>query len=200
MPGGGRSSGRTESGCFRPGPSGRIFTRESPGRVPTAEELGHGGMGRVYKALHTKLDRVVALKVLTTARTQDPRAIARFEREMKAIGKLDHHHIVRAYDAREIDGTPVLVMEYVRGSTWKRPSAAWGLSNRRRRASWPARRHSDCNTSHEHGLVHRDIKPSNLMLTPEGEVKILDLGLRGSASIGCRATRRRGRPSPATER
>ena len=72
-------------------------------------------MGTVYKALHTKLGRVVALKVLTRARTHDPAAVARFEREMQAVGQLDHRHIVRAHDAREIDGTPILVMEYLDG-------------------------------------------------------------------------------------
>ncbi len=66
------------------------------------EELGQGGMGAVYKALHTKLDRVVAIKILSRGRAGDDRAIARFEREMKAVGRFDHPHIVRAYDAREI--------------------------------------------------------------------------------------------------
>ena len=95
--------------------AGRSLCGTILGEYELIAELGHGGMGTVYKALHTKLGRVVALKVLTTGRTQDPRAITRFEREMLAIGKLDHHHIVRAYDAREIDGTPVLVMEYIKG-------------------------------------------------------------------------------------
>ena len=74
------------------------------GEYRLLEEIGRGGMGRVYRALQTKLDRVVALKVLPSHRMDDRRAIARFEREMKAIGRLDHPHIVHAYDAREIDG------------------------------------------------------------------------------------------------
>ncbi len=85
------------------------------GEYQLLERLGSGGMGTVYKALHTKLGRVVALKVLTRARTHDPSAVARFEREMQAVGQLDHRHIVRAHDAREIDGTPILVMEYLDG-------------------------------------------------------------------------------------
>jgi hypothetical protein len=134
-------------------------------------------MGTVYKALHTKLDRVVAIKVLTLGRAQDQRAIARFEREMKAIGKLDHRHIVRAYDAREIDGTPTLVMEYTEGLD---------LGEIVRRVGW-LDTDDACELArqaalglqyvHEHGMVHRDVKPSNLMLTSQGEVKILDLGL-----------------------
>jgi serine/threonine protein kinase len=147
------------------------------GEYRLIEQLGRGGMGTVYKALHTKLDRVVAIKVLALGRAQDQHAIARFEREMKAIGKLDHHHIVRAYDAREIDGTPTLVMEYTEGLD---------LGELVRRAG-PLATGEACELArqaalglqyvHEHGLVHRDIKPSNLMLTLQGEVKILDLGL-----------------------
>ena len=79
------------------------------------ETRGEGGMGTVFKARHLRLDKIVALKVLPKRRTSDPRAIARFEREMKAVGRLSHPHIVQAHDARDIDGTTVLVMEYVEG-------------------------------------------------------------------------------------
>ena len=147
------------------------------GEYQLLEELGHGGMGTVYKALHTKLDRVVALKVLVKGRVEDGRAIARFEREMKAIGRLDHPQIVRAHDAREIEDRPVLIMEYVEGLDLARLVGRAG----------PLRVSDACELArqaavglqyvHEHGLVHRDIKPSNLMLTPRGEIKILDLGL-----------------------
>ena len=85
------------------------------GEYQLMERLGSGGMGTVYKARQARLDRIVALKILGRGRTDNPRAIVRFEREMKAIGRLDHAHIVRAYDAREIDGTLVLVMEFVDG-------------------------------------------------------------------------------------
>ena len=88
---------------------------ETLGEYQLLEELGRGGMGRVYKALHTKLDRVVALKVLPRGRVGDRQAIDRFEREMKAVGRLAHPNIVQAYDAREIDGMPVLIMEFVDG-------------------------------------------------------------------------------------
>ncbi|MGO9111808.1 MAG: protein kinase domain-containing protein [Thermoguttaceae bacterium] len=158
-------------------PSGRSICGRILGEYELIEELGHGGMGTVYKALHTKLDRVVALKVLTTGRTQDPRAIARFEREMKAIGKLDHHQIVRAYDAREIDSTPVLVMEYIEGLDLAEIVRRLGAVSVRDACAMARQAALGLQYVHEHGLVHRDVKPSNLMLTPQGVVKILDLGL-----------------------
>jgi serine/threonine protein kinase len=141
------------------------------------EELGHGGMGTVYKALHTKLDRVVAVKVLAKSRVEDERAIARFEREMKAIGRLDHPQIVRAHDAREIDGRPVLIMEYVEGLDLARLVERAGRLRVPDACELVRRVAVGLQYVHEHDLVHRDIKPSNLMLTPRGEIKILDLGL-----------------------
>ena len=85
------------------------------GEYRLIEKLGEGGMGAVYKALQTKLEKSVALKVLPQSRMEDERAVARFEREMKAVGRLTHPNIVLAHDAREIEGTSVLVMEYVEG-------------------------------------------------------------------------------------
>ncbi len=91
------------------------FVPRMLGEYELVEELGRGGMGRVFKARHTKLDRIVALKILPRGRLDDSRAIQRFEREMRAIGRLNHPHVVHAYDAREIDHMPVLIMEYIDG-------------------------------------------------------------------------------------
>jgi hypothetical protein len=96
-------------------PSSQSARGRALGEYQLIAELGQGGMGRVYKARHTKLDRVVAVKVLPRGRVGDRQAIARFEREMRAVGQLTHPNIVQAYDAREIDGTPVLIMEFVDG-------------------------------------------------------------------------------------
>jgi serine/threonine protein kinase len=85
------------------------------GQYRLLAKIGEGGMGAVYKALHTKLEKVVALKVLPAARLQDTAAVQRFEREMKAVGQLEHPNIVRATDAGEIEGTHYLVMELVDG-------------------------------------------------------------------------------------
>jgi serine/threonine protein kinase/protein involved in polysaccharide export with SLBB domain len=141
------------------------------------EELGQGGMGAVYKALHTKLDRVVAIKILTRGRAGDERAITRFEREMKAVGRFDHPHIVRAYDAREIGGAPVLIMEFVEGMDLGRLVRRLGPLPTADACELVRQACLGLQYIHEQGLVHRDLKPSNLMLTRQGTVKILDLGL-----------------------
>ncbi len=141
------------------------------------EKVGEGGMGTVFRAVHTKLDKVVAVKVLSGKRWNDPSAVIRFEREMKAVGRLAHPNIVQATDADAADGVPFLVMEFVDGEnlsalvkrTGPRPLAeACGLI-----------RQAAAGLHHAHlaGVVHRDVKPSNLMLTRDGTVKLLDLGL-----------------------
>ena len=150
---------------------------EMLGEYRLLEELGRGGMGRVYKALHTKLDRVVAVKVLPRGRVGDRQAIARFEREMKAVGRLAHPNIVQAYDAREIDDTPVLIMEFVDGLDLAEIVRRVGPVPVAEACELVRQTALALQCAHEHGLVHRDIKPSNIMLARSGEVKLLDLGL-----------------------
>lgn len=162
---------------FRGSPSSAAAVPGQLREYRILEKLGQGGMGAVYKALHTRLDKLVALKVLPAESVQDAELVARFDREMKAVGKLEHPNIVRAMDAGCHEGTRFLVMEFIDGMDLggivKRcgqlriadaceviRQAALGL------------RHAD-----EHALVHRDIKPSNLVLNADGVVKILDLGL-----------------------
>lgn len=153
------------------------------GQYRLLAKLGEGGMGAVYKALHTRLDKIVALKVLTANRLQDRHAVSRFDREMRAVGKLHHVNIVAAHDAGEIDGTHYLVMELVEGIDLgalvkERGRLPIGAACELIRQAALGLQHA-----HEHNLVHRDIKPSNLMLTlPKSHeetptVKVLDLGL-----------------------
>ena len=141
------------------------------------KKLGQGGMGAVYKARHVKLKRVVALKVVSKDRLGNAEAVARFEREIEAVGRLDHPHIVRAMDAREVGGVHFLVMEYVDGLDLAEIVHRMGPLSIADACEVVRQAALGLQCSDENGLVHRDIKPSNLMLTSGGEVKVLDLGL-----------------------
>lgn len=149
----------------------------SIGEYEVIRLLGQGGMGNVFLAHHTKLGREVALKVLAGRRLANSRTKERFEAEMRAIGTLSHPNIVNAYDAREVDGTAVLVTEFIDG---------FDLTELVRRIG-PLPRADACEIVRQAavaleytsglGFVHRDVKPSNIMLSKAGEVKLLDLGL-----------------------
>ena len=160
-----------------PTPDDEMSIQDQLGEYRLIERIGSGGMGKVYKALHKHLDRIVAVKVLPHWRADDSRAVERFECEMKAIGRLDHPHVVRAYDAREIDGRLVLIMEYVEGLDLAKVGRYLGRLDVADACEIARQAALGLQVAHEHGLVHRDVKPSNLMLTPEGQVKLLDLGL-----------------------
>jgi len=142
-------------------------------------KLGEGGMGQVFKARQHTLGRIVALKLIRKERLADPSAVRRFQREIRAAAHLDHPHIVRAYDAADIDGSHVLIMEYVEGGCdlarlvkLKGPLPVAQACEFIRQALLGLQH------AHERGLVHRDIKPPNLLLCADGKtVKILDMGL-----------------------
>lgn len=137
----------------------------SIGQYRILSRLGVGGMGAVYKALHMKLEKVVALKVLPADRLKDTGAIARFEREMRAVGKLHHPNIVAAHDAGEIGGTHYLVMELVEGIDLGTLLKERGCLSVAEACEIVRQAALGLQHAHEHGLVHRDIKPSNLMLS-----------------------------------
>jgi Tol biopolymer transport system component/tRNA A-37 threonylcarbamoyl transferase component Bud32 len=147
------------------------------GEYALLEKLGEGGMGTVYKARHAELDRLVAIKVLRKGYVEEDWAVARFRREIKAVGQLDHPHIVRAYDARKIADTHFLVMEYVDGLDLNELVDCCGPLPTADACELVRQAALGLQCAHEHGLVHRDIKPPNLMLNRQGQVKILDLGL-----------------------
>lgn len=141
------------------------------------EKLGEGGMGTVWKARHLKLDKLVALKVLPQHLTNDPATVSRFEREMRAVGRVEHANVVRAMDANEVGGRHFLVMEYVEGidlSKYVKQRGPRSVSD-----ACVMIRHAALGlaAAHAKGLIHRDIKPSNLLLSKQGQVKVLDLGL-----------------------
>jgi serine/threonine protein kinase len=152
-------------------------TPRTLGEYEIQDRLASGGMGTVYKAFHTRLNRVVAIKMLAESRHADAAANFRFDREIRAAGSLDHPNIVRALDAREIDGSRFLVMEFVEGMDLARLVHQYGRLPIADACELIRQAALGLQSAHEAGLVHRDIKPSNLMLTPQGQVKVLDLGL-----------------------
>ena len=137
--------------------------------------LGAGGMGEVYKAQDTRLERTVAVKVLPERLSASPEVRQRFEREAKTISQLSHPHICALYDVGSQDGVEYLVMELLEGET---------LTDRLARGALPLDQTlrygmeiaDALDKAHRQGIVHRDLKPGNVMLTKSG-VKLLDFGL-----------------------
>jgi serine/threonine protein kinase len=134
-------------------------------------------MGAVYKALHTRLEKLVAIKVLPQERMQDRDAQSRFQREIKALGRLNHPNLVQAHDAWEVQGTTILVMEYVDGLDASALAKKLGPLPIADACEIVRQAALGLQYAHQHDLVHRDIKPSNLMLNRDGQIKVLDLGL-----------------------
>ncbi len=147
------------------------------GQYQLMSYLGHGGMGKVYRALHVKLKRQVALKCLPNSSRRDPDRKARFLREMEAIGQIEHENIVRATDAGEHEGTLFLVMDLVRGIDLHEFLMAHGPLQVADACAIAREVASGLNYLEQRQIVHRDVKPANIMLSFEGKVKLLDLGL-----------------------
>lgn len=150
--------------------------REILGRYKLVEELGAGGMGTVYRARDTTLQRDVAIKVLNDDSTNDPANLERFKREAKAVAGLSHPNVISLFDFTEEEGIHYAVMEFARGSTLDDHLAKTRLSRNDAidLATGMAR---GLAAAHRAGIVHRDIKPSNVFLTEENQVKLLDFGL-----------------------
>jgi WD40 repeat protein len=139
--------------------------------------LGQGGMGAVYEAEHRLMERTVALKVIRPALMADEGAVERFRREVKAAARLHHPNIVTAYDADQAGNTHFLVMEFVPGRSLAAHLRENGPLPVRQACDYARQAALGLQHAHEQGMVHRDIKPDNLMLTGDGQVKILDFGL-----------------------
>ena len=149
-------------------------TRFGPYKI--ADEIGAGGMGVVYRATDTKLDREVAIKVLPESMASDAERIARFDREAKTLASLNHPNIAQIYGLEQSDGTTALIMELVEGPTLADrieegaipPDEALGIAMQIAEGLEGA---------HSRGIVHRDLKPANIKLRPDGTVKVLDFGI-----------------------
>jgi serine/threonine protein kinase/Tfp pilus assembly protein PilF len=141
--------------------------------------LGAGGMGEVYLARDSRLERNVAIKALPGTLAGSTERLARFDREAKLLASLNHGNIAAIYGLEEVDGVPHLVLEFVDGET---------LAERLRRGPIAPRETLDIGrqvaaameAAHDKGIIHRDLKPANVMLTPAGQVKVLDFGLARS--------------------
>jgi WD40 repeat protein len=150
--------------------------REHP-RYRVLELLGHGGMGAVYKAEHRLMQRTVALKLIARDLTKRPEVTERFVRETQTAGRLAHANIAQAFDAEQAGGTLFLVMEFVPGTDLARLVRERGPLPCIEACRYVRQAALALQHAHERGMVHRDIKPHNLMLTPDGEIKVLDFGL-----------------------
>src|SRR6266446_9032868 len=141
-----------------------------------SEKLGEGGMGVVWKARDTHLDRFVALKTLSAEKLTDPERKRRFVQEAKAASALNHPNIVHIYDIAEADGIQFIAMEYVPGKTLDHVIGRKGL--RLNETLKCAVRIADALAKAQSaGIGHRDLKPSNVMVTTDALVKVLDFGL-----------------------
>jgi len=178
------------------GPGGTAVNKPPPAPpLPTAEIaklfpqleilecLGRGGMGVVYKARQPRLDRVVALKILSPEKQDDPKFAERFEREARALARLNHPNIVTVYDFGQTQGNCYLLMEFVDGLTLRQlfqtrklaPAEALNIVPKICEALQYA---------HNEGIVHRDIKPENILLDKKGQVKIADFGIAKMMGTG----------------
>ena len=146
------------------------------GHYRIVDKIGEGGMGEVYRAHDERLDRDVAIKVLPASVAQDPERIARFEREAKAVARLDHPNILAIYDFGTEEGVTYSVTELLEGETL-RERLEGGALGWRKAAEVGASIADGLAAAHGAGIIHRDLKPDNVFLTSDGRVKILDFGL-----------------------
>ncbi|HET6266399.1 MAG TPA: serine/threonine-protein kinase, partial [Acidobacteriota bacterium] len=163
-----------------------LSTGLSIGPYEILEPLGEGGMGEVYRAKDNRLGREVAVKILPARLTGNPEALARFDRETRALAAISHPNILTIYDCGTAEDQSYSVMELLEGET---------LRERLKQTSIPLQKVLDIaidvseglSAAHARGIIHRDIKPENIFLTADGRTKILDFGvarIENAVSVG----------------
>jgi serine/threonine-protein kinase len=152
------------------------------GRYRLIEKIGEGGMGAIYKAVHTMMDRTCAIKLLTSVSARDEQAVARFNREARMASKIDNAHAVTIYDFGESEeGLLYLAMEYIEGEPLSRLLQREKVLRVDQVVSIVSQIAEALTAAHALGIIHRDLKPDNVMITRRGAetcyVKVLDFGI-----------------------
>ena len=146
------------------------------------EEIGSGGMAKVYKAINMTNRRIVAIKMLKSEFRDDTEFLRRFSREAGTVMKLSHENIVRAYEVGSYDGLPYIVMEYVEGHTLKELIDTNGPFPVRTAIGITCQILDALSHAHEFGIIHRDVKPQNVIVTDRGKAKLTDFGIAREAN------------------
>jgi len=147
------------------------------GRYQLHEKLGQGGMGVVYRAFDSLIERVVAIKVISSPIEPNPEMRERFFREARAAGQLSHKNIITIHDLGEHEGTPYLAMEYLEGEDLQRRLRRPEKMSLSRKVDLSIEICEGLEYAHSRGVIHRDVKPANIFITERGTVKVLDFGL-----------------------
>ena len=158
------------------------------GRYRVISRIARGGMATVYEAVDTRLDRTVALKMMSTALAEDPGFVTRFRREARAAAQLSHPHVVGVFDQGEADGLPYLAMEYVQGRTLRDVLRDYGALSPEQALTVLDPVLEALSAAHDAGFVHRDVKPENILISDDGRVKVTDFGLARAVTNTTTAT------------
>ncbi|MEK6288582.1 MAG: protein kinase [Acidobacteriota bacterium] len=151
------------------------------GEYRLVQKLGEGGMGEVYQGVHSKIGRVVAVKILSQA-AAGPEFVERFLNEARIQAGLQHNNIATLYDFLEYDGQPCIIMEYIEGQTLTDCIRSWGCLPLAEAIRYFQSIVEAIDYVHSKGIVHRDIKSTNVKITPNGQVKLLDFGIAKSGA------------------